>query len=84
MITNQSVLRTRLINLLHRLGKDFGQKLKGETLINLKITHQDIADHLGASRESVTVTISQLRKQKAIRMDVRKIIVPDMRGLLKS
>lgn len=78
------VLRERLIKLIHRLAKDYGQKIKGGTLINLKVTHQDMADHLGASRESVTVTISQLRKQKLVRLDVRRIIVPDMRALLRG
>jgi len=77
-------LRTRLIRLIHRLGKDFGQKSKAGTLVNLRVTHQDLADHLGASRESVTVTISQLRKQKVLKLDVRRIIIPDMRALLKA
>jgi len=77
-------LRTRLIHLIHRLAKDFGQKTKNGTLINLKITHQDMADHLGASRESVTVTISSLRRQKLLKLDVRRIVVPDMRNLIKD
>jgi len=77
-------LRTRLIYLLHRLTRDFGQKVKGGTMINLKITHQDMADYLGASRESVTVAISNMRKHKLLRLDVRRIVVFDLRQLLKS
>jgi len=77
-------LRTRLIMLIHNLGKEFGQKTKGGTLVNLRVTHQELADHLGASRESVTVAISNLRKQKVLKLDVRRIIIPDMRALLKA
>lgn len=77
-------LRTRLIHLIHRLGREFGQKTKNGTLVNLRVTHQDLADHLGASRESVTVSISQMRKQKVLKLDVRRIIIPDMRALLKA
>lgn len=76
-------LRVKLVNLLHKLAENFGQKIKGGTLINLKITHQDMADYFGASRESVTVMLSKFRKQGLIKFDVRKIIIPDMRALLK-
>lgn len=77
-------LRTKLVKLLHNLAENFGQKIKGGILINLKITHQDMADYFGASRESVTVMLSKFRKQGLIRFDVRKIIIPDMRALLKT
>lgn len=77
-------LKTKLVGLLHELAENFGQKIKGGTLINLKITHQDMADYFGASRESVTVTLSNFRKHGLLRVDVRKIIIPDMRALLKA
>jgi len=46
------------------------------------LTHQDIADILKLSRESVSLAISELRKNKIIR-NTTQIIVPDL-GQLKS
>jgi CRP-like cAMP-binding protein len=40
----------------------------GELCVNVRMTHQDIANLIGASRQTVTTTLVHLRKQGTIRM----------------
>ncbi len=40
---------------------------EGELCVNVRLTHQDIANLIGASRQTVTTTLVQLRKQGAVR-----------------
>ena len=40
----------------------------GEICINVRLRHQDIANLIGASRQTVTTTLLQLRKSGAVRM----------------
>jgi len=74
----------RLAQTLHMLAKRFGKRDKQGTLIALRVTHQDIADYIGASRETVSLFLSKFRKQRLITMNVRKIIIPDMKTLKKA
>ncbi len=41
---------------------------EGELCVNVRLTHQDIANLIGASRQTVTTTLVHLRKQGAVRM----------------
>ena len=40
----------------------------GELCINVRLRHQDIANLIGASRQTVTTTLLKLRKLGAVRM----------------
>jgi CRP-like cAMP-binding protein len=40
---------------------------EGELCVNVRLTHQDIANLIGASRQTVTSTLAHLRKLEAIR-----------------
>jgi len=74
----------RLAGAIHHLARNFGKKEKNGTVISIKVTHQDFADYVGAARETVTLFLSRFRKQGLITMEVRKIIVPDMKRLKKA
>jgi len=41
---------------------------EGEMCLNVRLTHQDIANLIGASRQTVTTTLMHLRKRGAVRM----------------
>jgi CRP-like cAMP-binding protein len=51
------------------------------TLINLKITHQELAEMVGTSRETVTRTLSELQRDGVIQIADRRIIVVDSKRL---
>jgi CRP/FNR family transcriptional regulator, cyclic AMP receptor protein len=68
---------------LSDLARRFGKRDKRGILIPLRVTHQDLADHIGASRETVSLFISRFRRQGLITMNVRRIIVSDLKALKK-
>ncbi|MGD8514913.1 MAG: Crp/Fnr family transcriptional regulator [Granulosicoccaceae bacterium] len=59
---------------------------EGELCVNMRLTHQDIANLIGASRQTVTTTLAHLRKRGAVRMVNQHIhiVQPDrLRRLLQ-
>ncbi len=53
----------RLRRILVWLGHKFGQKLEIGQIINLRLTHQDLAEIIGATRVTVTKIINQLEQE---------------------
>jgi len=76
-------VRTRLLSVLYNLARRFGQRHQNGTMIGIKLTHQDLADYIGASRETVSHLLSELREKGTIANNVRRIVVPDMKALKK-
>jgi CRP-like cAMP-binding protein len=74
----------RLAAALIKLTRAFGRRDKQGTLIAARITHQDLADYIGASRETVSLALGQMRRKKLLKMNVRKFILPDPKALRKS
>jgi CRP-like cAMP-binding protein len=62
------------------LAKKFGEKTPDGTKIQVQLTHQDLADVLSLTRETVSTAMVQLRKNKFITTN-KNIIVPDMEKL---
>jgi len=60
----------QIIRLFLRLADNHGEQLNDEeTVISLQFTNQDLANMIGSSRETVSRTVSLLRKEKFIRSD---------------
>lgn len=57
----------RLLRLLKWLSVHFGQTVPQGTLLNLRLTHQDIAETISASRVTVTRLMNQLEREGRIR-----------------
>ncbi len=51
-------------------------------IIDLKITHQEIAEMVGTSRETVTRTLARLQKEEIVKVEGRRIILMDPRRLM--
>ncbi len=71
----------RLVNLLQRFARDFGRSEEEGTLIDLILTHQEIANLLGVSRVTVTKTLNTLIDKSLIKTQDRKIMILDEEGL---
>lgn len=56
-----------LVRLLTWLAKKFGRVVEQGQLIDLRLTHQDIAEILGTTRVTITRSLSQLEQQGLIR-----------------
>lgn len=59
--------RDKLVHLLHYLLLRFGEDVgNGQERINLRLTHQALADMLGTTRETIALELSRLRREKVI------------------
>jgi len=76
-------VRERLANLLLRLSNDYGIKDSRGKMLRIKITHQDLANLIGSSRETVSLTLGDFRREGFIDINERKIIIKDERGLVQ-
>jgi CRP/FNR family transcriptional regulator, cyclic AMP receptor protein len=74
-------VNSKLAELLIRLASEFGVDDARGTLVALKITHQEMANLIGSTRETVSLTLSQFKRKGLIRTDGRKVILADREGL---
>lgn len=68
-------VRGRLENTLLRIARDHGKATDKGLLVDLRLTHEDLASLVGASRVMVTNELKQLRKDKILHTEDRKFIV---------
>jgi CRP/FNR family cyclic AMP-dependent transcriptional regulator len=77
--------RARILKILLRLSRDHGVLLpSGELRINLKLTHQQVADMVGAVRETASKIMLELQEEGLISVDQKKIILKDPVSLEKK
>jgi CRP/FNR family cyclic AMP-dependent transcriptional regulator len=74
-------VNAKLAELLLKLGNDYGVDDDRGTLVAVKITHQEMANLIGSTRETVSLTLSQFKRSKLIATEGRKIILTDREGL---
>lgn len=72
---------SRVASLLTYFVKRFGRREQGITVIQLPLTHKDIAAWVGAPRENVSRQIEKLKKKGLITFDNHMIGVKDIRKL---
>jgi len=66
----------KVATVLWMLSNRFGQKNdRGEILINLQITHQDIASHAGITRETTSLAIEKMKKNGILDRQNRKLVI---------
>lgn len=65
-----------LVKLLTWLAKRFGREIEQGRLIDLRLTHQDLAEILGTTRVTITRTLSQLEQQGTIeRFSLHRLVL---------
>jgi len=74
-------VNAKLAELLLNLGRDYGVDDSRGTLLAVKITHQEMANLIGSTRETVSLTLSQFKRNEYIATEGRKIILTDRDGL---
>lgn len=65
----------RISEVLLALADRFGVPSPHGTLIDLKLTHEDLASISGVSRQYANITIGDLRKRGLVRLEKRSIIL---------
>lgn len=77
-------VRERLASQLLKLSEQYGIEDNRGKLLRIKITHKDLASLIGSSRETVSLTLGDLRKVGLIDVNTdRKIIIKDEKQLLE-
>ena len=74
-------VNSKLAELLLRLAVEYGIDDSRGTLVALKITHQEMANLIGSTRETVSLTLSQFKRSGLIQTEGRKVILADREGL---
>ncbi|ELR68301.1 cyclic nucleotide-binding domain protein [Fulvivirga imtechensis AK7] len=73
--------RTRIIDFLKDAAAWKGKKVGFETMIPTKLTHKDIANLTGTSRQTVTTILNELKEKNLINFDRKKILIRDLEKL---
>jgi len=73
--------RGRLASLLCRFSRDFGVKINGGRMIDIVLTHQEIANLLGSSRVTVTKLLNEFIDEEVLKLYKRKIVIVDEKSL---
>lgn len=77
-------VQERLSRLILRLADEFpGTTTSGKRFVNIRLTHQELADLIGANREAVSATLIKLRKSKCVQ-SVHGFLVLSNEADLKS
>lgn len=66
-------VETRIAKLILRLGARYGVRVGKEIRLSVPLTHQEIADMVGTSRQTATSIIGALRRQGVLSIDNHRI-----------
>ncbi len=67
--------RERLLGLLCELMEQYGRRIDEGLLIDIKLSHQDLAGLIGVTRESVTLALGELQLELLITVGRQRIVV---------
>ena len=83
----ESLLRrevsNRLATLLLNLGERFGEENNAGMLIDVRLTHQDLANMIASTREAVSKVMSELQRDGVIETRNRRVAILDPGALSK-
>lgn len=65
----------RLATLLQNLSKRFGQPNGSGTILEVRLTHQELANMVASTREAVSKVMSEFRRDGLITVHKRKIVI---------
>lgn len=71
----------RIASILLKLAEQFGKDKPEGTQITFKITHQELADMVGATRETITVILNDFKKDNLISINEKYITIIDEKTL---
>lgn len=66
-------VNTRIAKLILRLSARYGTRVGKEVFLNIPLTHQEIADMVGTSRQTVTSALSALKRRGVLSIDSHRI-----------
>lgn len=73
--------RTRIIEFLHELATTKGRAVGYEREVRNMLTHKEIADLTGTSRQTVNTVLNDLRRAEILTFNRKRMLVRDMEQL---
>lgn len=73
----------RVASTLNHLSQSEGRQIGSKVLINLKMTHQDLANMVGSSRETVTRALNRLQDEGVISIAHQQITINQPNALMR-
>ncbi|MCL5965686.1 MAG: Crp/Fnr family transcriptional regulator [Deltaproteobacteria bacterium] len=76
----------RLAKVLLELAEEHGVKTPEGTALSLKLTHEDLANMIGTTRETVTTQFNRFRKKRLLRREGRALVpdVPRLKAFVRE
>lgn len=71
----------RLRKLLQNLSDRFGETDGSATVLDIRLTHQDLANMIASTREAVSKVMSELQREGSIEIQNRKIVIVNKAAL---
>jgi CRP/FNR family cyclic AMP-dependent transcriptional regulator len=69
----------RLARVLLQLSEKYGEEVPAGTLITVRLTHEDLANLIGTSRETVTTQLNKFTRMGLVKRRARRLIVTKSR-----
>lgn len=79
-----TTVRQRLIGVILRLAEQSGKSSKEGVLLQMTMSHQELAAELGTVRELVSRNLSRLQAEGFLQVDGRKILIKNLPGLKRE
>ena len=76
--------RERVIHLLLELAEQYGQETSEGVLLTIRLSHQDLASIIGATRETVTVLLGELQLEGLLKVARQRLVVKDLERLSQT
>jgi CRP-like cAMP-binding protein len=73
----------RLAKTIVNLLEDFAVPHEDGYLLKIKLTHQDFADLIASTRETVTTTLNRMRNDGLLDTEGRYLVIPEMERLCR-
>ncbi len=76
--------RDRLIHLLIELAEQYGRPDPEGVCLGVKLSHQDLANIIGSTRETVTLVLGELQLEGLVRVGRQKIVIRQLEAMVRS
>ncbi len=71
----------RVIKLITRLNALYGKKMDQEMYLDIHLIHEEMADMIGTTRQTVTTILDRLQRSGMLRIEDHTIHIRDIKGL---
>jgi CRP/FNR family transcriptional regulator, cyclic AMP receptor protein len=74
-------VHAKLAALLLELGREYGKETDDGLQIDQKITHQEMANLIGSTRETISLTLAAFKRKELVQLFGRTVVLTDLDGL---